>query len=88
MAIKTPERPNQKIVCDLVDAIRGLLEAKYGLQKSARREIVYVMHAALLIVDEATQHQSDTQRVESFRGATAMFEDLAQTYHIAPIKGV
>lgn len=88
MAVKTPKKPNQKLVQNIVDAIHRAVETQYGPQDSARREIEYALHAALLIVDEATRHQSDTQRVESFQGAAAMFADIAQTYYIDPIEKV
>ena len=88
MAMKTPKKPNQKLVQDILDVIYRVVEKEYGPQKSARREIEYALHATLLIVDEATRHQSDTQRVESFQGAVAMFADIAQTYYIGPIKKV
>jgi hypothetical protein len=88
MAIKTPKKPNQKLVENILDAIHRAVETEYGPQKSPRREIEYALHATLLMVDEATRHQSDTQRVESLQGAVAMFADIAQTYYIAPIKKV
>jgi hypothetical protein len=88
MAVKTPKKPNQKLVRNILDAIHLAVETEYGPQDSARREIEYALNAALLIVDEATRHQSDAQRVRSFRGAAAMFSDLAQTYYIDPIEKV
>jgi uncharacterized protein with HEPN domain len=88
MAMKTPKKPNKKLVQDILDAIHRAVETEYGTQKSARREIEYALHAALLIVDEATRHQSDTERVEPFRGAAAMFADIAHTYYIDPIQNV
>jgi hypothetical protein len=88
MAVKTPKKPNQKLAQYILDAIHRVVETEYGPQKSARLEIEYALHAALLIVDEATRHQSDTQRIESFRGAAAMFADITQTYYIDPIEKV
>lgn len=88
MAMNTPKKPNKKLVQDITDAIRRVVETEYGPQKSARREIEYALHATLLVVDEATRHQSDTERVASFRGAAAMFGDIAQTYYIDPIQKV
>ena len=79
MTTKTPEKHNRKLVCDIVNIIRGLVKAKYGSQKSARREIEYAFHAALLIVDEATRHQSDAYCIESLQKAAAMFADIAET---------
>ena len=76
------KKPNKKIVCEIADVLREIIERQYGPQESARREIEYALHAALLIVDDATRHQSEKYRRESFQRAADMFAKIAETHYI------
>jgi hypothetical protein len=83
MMTTTPlTRPNKKLVCKIANQIREVVEHKYGPQESARREIEYAFHAALLIVDDATRYQSEAHRLESFKRAAGMFAHIAETDYI------
>jgi hypothetical protein len=62
--------------------IQRIVEEREGVQENAGRHIEYAFHAALLMVDAATRHLPDTQRIESFRTAVAMFADIAETDYI------
>jgi hypothetical protein len=73
---------NKRIVCEIANLLRKVMKRQYSLQWSPRHEIEYALHTALLIVDEATRHQSQQHRRESFQRAADMFAQLAETHYI------
>jgi hypothetical protein len=76
---------NEQIVRDIVFVIHSIVKEREGLQENAGREIEYAFHAALFMVEAATCHQPNKQRVESLRAAAAMFADIAETDYIGRI---
>ena len=64
---------------DIAIEIQRIVEEREGVQENAGRQIEYAFHAALLMVDAATRHLPNTQRIESLRTAVAMFADIAET---------
>lgn len=65
--------------------IQRIVEEREGVQENAGRQIEYAFHAALLMVDAATRHLPDTQRIESLRTAVTMFGEIADTDYIQHI---
>jgi hypothetical protein len=47
--------------------------------------IDYALHAALTMIDAATRHQSDTDRVKSLRSGVALFSEIAENDYILSI---
>ena len=74
-----PEKLDRKLLVDIANEIHHIVEEREGVQENAGRQIEYAFHAALLMVDAATRHLPDTQRIESLRTAVAMFADIAET---------
>ena len=85
MATKNSKRPDVKVVRDIAKMIHLLVEAREGPQKYIEREIDYALYAALLMVDAATRHQSNVERVDSFRAAAAKFADIAEIDYVERI---
>lgn len=83
--INTPKQLDKEMVRSIAIGIHRIVERREGLQENAEREIEYAFHAALLMVDAATRHQTDQQRIIFFQAAITLFTDIAETGYIQPI---
>ena len=70
---------------DIAIAIQRIVEEREGVQENAERQIEYAFHVALLMVDAATRHLPDTQRIDSLRTAVGTFADIAEIDYIQQI---
>ena len=77
---------DDKVLLDIAIEIQHIVEEREGVQENAGRQIEYAFHAALIMVDAATRHLPDTQRVESLQTAAAMFAEIAETNYILHIE--
>jgi hypothetical protein len=82
MTTENPKKLDAKVVLNIAMEIHRIVEEHEGTQEHAGREIEYALHAALLMVNAATRYQPFSQRIKSFRTATAMFADIAENDYI------
>jgi hypothetical protein len=85
MPSKKSANLDDDVLLRIVMEIHRIVEDQEGPQETGAREIDYAIHAVLTLLEAATRHQSNADRVESIRSAVALFNEIAESDYIQPI---